>query len=371
MSLKLFGLAILSIILYTTVPTQAGVIHPEKLIESPATEPQTIASDLPESRTISVNVTSDTPSRYEDSTLRNAVASLDPAPGTIEGIEITLDTVEDKQEEPKPKKDEEKQSVDEQNTEETEESNIVANENKDESAINRDEATNTKVNADESDSLASDTPPSNAQSATQTQKSSKLLLLSTPRIRREQEENIAEPEDVDINTAVSTDETTELSIEIRAKDEKSSEESVENDKKVATEEPSFFTRVSEAIFGKKSADEPAKPAKDNKEEEAQKQSDAVEQEDKKEIKKDDDIVIPAAAEQTPETHNDNSGTAVLIETEPEYVLIDSDVEHLEHIGSFTHADSAEHLQPIVHSVEVVPSHFEEPLLFTSSYVHAW
>ncbi|XP_011205701.2 uncharacterized protein LOC105227863 [Bactrocera dorsalis] len=347
--------AVLSILLYTTATVQAGVLRAEKLAESPVTEAQASGSEQPESTTIDIIIGDEVAlSRDEDATVKIAIASLDPAPDTIEGIEITLDTVDAKTEEPKQDETADTQTEEQAQTE---------------AALSRDEAATIKVNAHETADLAQSIPASSVEITGTPQKSSKLLLLSTPRLAREQEENIAEPEDVDINTALSTDDTTELSVENQSDNDKSSAESEEQDTKGATEEPSFLTRVRDAIFGKKPADETT--AKLDEQEVAPTPSDEVLKADKEEIKKDEEAAKPAAAEQTPAPHNDNAATAVLIETEADYVLVDSDVEHLEHLGSFTHAESEEYLQPIVHSVEVVPSHFEEPLLFTTSYVHAW
>lgn len=342
MTRKLCILAVCCILLYTATPIQAGVLRADKPAVSPVTETQANGSDKPESTTIQIIVEDEVAlSRDEDATVKIAIASLDPAPDTIEGIAITLDTVDDKTAKPRQNDADENQTEEEVQTE---------------AALSRDE-----VEAHETADLAKSIPASSAELTNTPQKFSKLLLLSTPRLAREQEENIAEPEDVDINTAVSTDDTTELSVEIESDKDKCSEVSQEADKKATTEEPSFLTRVRDAIFGKKTVENTTQAALAKKE-------DAV---DREEIKKDDEATIPAAAEQTPAPHNDNTATAVLIETEADYVLVDSDVEQLEHLGSFTHADSEEYLQPIVHSVEVVPTHFEEPLLFTTSYVQAW
>ncbi|XP_018785334.1 PREDICTED: uncharacterized protein LOC108966753 [Bactrocera latifrons] len=336
---------VLSILLYITATVQAGVLRADKPAESPVTEAQANESVQPESTTIDIIVADEVAlSRDEDATVKIDIASLDPAPDTVEGIEITLDTVDVKTEEPK--QDE-------------------AAETQTETALSRDE-----VNAHETVDLAQNVPASSVEITGTPQKSSKLLLLSTPRLAREQEENIAEPEDVDINTALSTDDTTELSVENQNDNDKSSAESEEQDTRDATEEPNFLTRVRDAIFGKKPAAETTQATLDGQEV-ASTPSDEVLKADKDEIKKDEEGAKPAVAEQAPAPHNDNAATAVLIESEADYVLVDSDVEHLEHLGSFTHAESEEYLQPIVHSVEVVPSHFEEPLLFTTSYVHAW
>ncbi|XP_036327320.1 uncharacterized protein LOC118739926 [Rhagoletis pomonella] len=372
MSHKLLFLAALGIIVYTATPIHAGVLrNTEQPADSPLESAQASASNPPESTTNDPTAADSAAlSRDQDAMVSIAVASLDPAPSPVDGIEITLDTVDGKKEESEQKEEEEKKPE-------------ATNDSKKEftPALSRDEAASIKVNAHESDDLAKDVPLSSAEYVSNAPSSSKLLLLSTPRLAREQEENISEPEDVDINTAVSTDETTELSVEVQTESEKSSEESNESEedhKAQATDKPNFITRVHDALFGKKSADEPTKAADkpDKKEEDQKPISEETEKQDKEVVKKEnDDVSVPvaaaAAAEQAPETQNNNAATAVLIETEPDYVLVDSDVEHLEHLGSFTHADSEEYLQPIVHSVEVVPTHFEEPLLFTSSYVHAW
>ncbi|XP_017494662.1 PREDICTED: FK506-binding protein 5-like [Rhagoletis zephyria] len=372
MSHKLFFLAALGIIVYTATPIHAGVLrNTEQPADSPLEVAQARASNPPES-TNNDPAAADSAalSRDQDATVRIAVASLDPAPSTVDGIEISLDTIDEEKEESEQKEEKAKQP------EAAAKSNDETNDSKKEfaPALSRDEAASIKVNAHESDDLAKDVPLSSAEYVSNAPSSSKLLLLSTPRLAREQEENISEPEDVDINTAVSTDETTELSVEVQTESEKSSEESKESE----TDKPNFITRVRDALFGKKSADEPTKAADqpDGKEEDKKPIAKETEQQDKEAVKKEnDDVSVPvaaaAAAEQAPETQNNNAATAVLIETEADYVLVDSDVEHLEHLGSFTHADSEEYLQPIVHSVEVVPTHFEEPLLFTSSYVHAW
>ncbi|XP_036326332.1 cilia- and flagella-associated protein 251-like [Rhagoletis pomonella] len=372
MSHKLLFLAALGIIVYTATPIHAGVLrNNEQPADSPLEVAQPRASNPPESTTNDPPAADSTAlSKDQDAMVRIAVAPLDPAPSTVDGIEISLDTVDEEKEESEQKEEEEKQP------EAAAKSKDEVNDSKKEfaPALSGDEAASIKVNAHESDDLAKDVPLSNAEYVSNAPSSSKLLLLSTPRLARELEENISEPEDVDINTAVSTDEATELSVEVQTENEKSSEESKESE----TDKPNFITRVRDALFGKKSADEPTKAAdKPDKREEHQKPiADETEKQDKEAVKKEnDDVSVPvaaaAAAEQAPETQNNNAATAVLIETEADYVLVDSDVEHLEHLGSFTHADSEEYLQPIVHSVEVVPTHFEEPLLFTSSYVHAW
>ncbi|XP_064551651.1 uncharacterized protein LOC135437598 [Drosophila montana] len=92
----------------------------------------------------------------------------------------------------------------------------------------------------------------------------------------------------------------------------------------------------------------------------------------------------AIAEQ-PQAAGDNNVAIelALVEPEAEYVLLDvnanaglqlapsipaSTATHDElQLGSFTHIDSDAHLQPVVHSVEIVPTRFDDPLIV--NYVH--
>ncbi|XP_065362196.1 uncharacterized protein LOC135955766 [Calliphora vicina] len=70
-------------------------------------------------------------------------------------------------------------------------------------------------------------------------------------------------------------------------------------------------------------------------------------------------------DQPKETLNSNFGSIVLEEPEADYVLVESEV--LE--GSYTDVDSELHLQPIVQSVEIVPSSLDDTLLI--NYVQSW
>ncbi|EDW72659.1 uncharacterized protein Dwil_GK17121 [Drosophila willistoni] len=86
-------------------------------------------------------------------------------------------------------------------------------------------------------------------------------------------------------------------------------------------------------------------------------------------------------EQPQEAGNNNAAIELaLVEPEAEYVLVsdDDDNDNDEHhhelgefgelqLGSFTHIDSDVHLQPVVHSVEIVPTSFDDPLIV--NYVH--
>ncbi|XP_067648590.1 serrate RNA effector molecule homolog [Eurosta solidaginis] len=371
MSIKLCFFLILCTILYTSVPIQAGALRKDstnfstaKSFDKTLADAQTTESVLVESTTNQDIVSDTTSSREEGATTKIAAASLDPAPGTLEGIAITLETIEDKATKSQNYVEDKTLPTGGQKSSDVEMKEDATPENVNETALSRDEAASIKVCAHESDDLAKEVPQSSVESIQGPQHSSKLLLLSTPRLAREQEETIAEPEDVDISTAVSTDETTELSIDAEA----------ETSRPNAQEEmkPGLFTRVHDAIFGKKTADEVTEAAKED--EKKTSEGDGKEKQPKQhddETKKQDDTASAAVVEETPPAPNNNAGSAVLLETEPEYVIFDSDAAHYEHLGSFTHIDSDEHLQPIVHSVEEVPSHFEEPLLYANSYVHSW
>ncbi|XP_023309480.2 uncharacterized protein LOC111691072 [Lucilia cuprina] len=70
-------------------------------------------------------------------------------------------------------------------------------------------------------------------------------------------------------------------------------------------------------------------------------------------------------DQPKETLNSNLGSVILEEAEADYVLVESEV--LE--GSYTDVDSELHLQPIVQSVEIVPSSLDDTLLI--NYVQSW
>lgn len=70
-------------------------------------------------------------------------------------------------------------------------------------------------------------------------------------------------------------------------------------------------------------------------------------------------------DQPKEPVNSNLGSVVLEESEADYVLVESEV--LE--GSYADVDSELHLQPIVQSVEIVPSSLDDQLLI--NYVQNW
>ena len=73
----------------------------------------------------------------------------------------------------------------------------------------------------------------------------------------------------------------------------------------------------------------------------------------------------AVYDQTNVNPNSSFGSIILEEPEVDYVLVDSDVL----AGSYTDVDSELHLQPIVQSVEIVPSSLDDTLLI--NYVQSW
>jgi len=72
----------------------------------------------------------------------------------------------------------------------------------------------------------------------------------------------------------------------------------------------------------------------------------------------------------PQVPGDNNAAVelALVEPEAEYVLVDGSHDDLDlQLASFTHIDSDFHLQPVVHSVEIVPTSIDDPLIV--NYVH--
>ncbi|XP_034482404.1 uncharacterized protein LOC117787887 [Drosophila innubila] len=92
----------------------------------------------------------------------------------------------------------------------------------------------------------------------------------------------------------------------------------------------------------------------------------------------DNATIAIGEQPQPAGNNNVAIELALTEPEAEYVLLDlasvsssslsSSATHDElQLGSFTHIDSDAHLQPVVHSVEIVPTRFDDPLIV--NYVH--
>ncbi|XP_017072292.1 uncharacterized protein LOC108108697 [Drosophila eugracilis] len=87
------------------------------------------------------------------------------------------------------------------------------------------------------------------------------------------------------------------------------------------------------------------------------------------LSQDNENATVSIAEQ-PQVPGDNNAAVelALVEPEAEYVLVDGSHDDLDlQLASFTHIDSDVHLQPVVHSVEIVPTSFDDPLIV--NYVH--
>ncbi|EDW40491.1 GL25271 [Drosophila persimilis] len=85
----------------------------------------------------------------------------------------------------------------------------------------------------------------------------------------------------------------------------------------------------------------------------------------------DSVNSTVSIAEQPQVPGDNNAAVelALVEPEAEYVLVEGghqDELDLQ-LGSFTHIDSDVHLQPVVHSVEIVPTSFDDPLIV--NYVH--
>ncbi|XP_016999383.2 uncharacterized protein [Drosophila takahashii] len=87
------------------------------------------------------------------------------------------------------------------------------------------------------------------------------------------------------------------------------------------------------------------------------------------LSQDNSNATVSIAEQ-PQVPGDNNAAVelALVESEAEYVLVDGSHDDLDlQLASFTHIDSDVHLQPVVHSVEIVPTSLDDPLIV--NYVH--
>ncbi|XP_023173087.2 uncharacterized protein LOC111600948 [Drosophila hydei] len=92
----------------------------------------------------------------------------------------------------------------------------------------------------------------------------------------------------------------------------------------------------------------------------------------------DNATIAIAEQPQAAAANNVAIELALVEPEAEYVLLDGSLADLSELtapsthdelqlGSFTHIDSDVHLQPVVHSVEIVPTSLDDPLIV--NYVH--
>uniref|UniRef100_A0A6P4FJX1 Uncharacterized protein LOC108052820 n=1 Tax=Drosophila rhopaloa TaxID=1041015 RepID=A0A6P4FJX1_DRORH len=84
----------------------------------------------------------------------------------------------------------------------------------------------------------------------------------------------------------------------------------------------------------------------------------------------DNATATVSIAEQPQVPGDNNAAVelALVQPEAEYVLVDGGHDDLDlQLASFTHIDSDVHLQPVVHSVEIVPTSLDDPLIV--NYVH--
>lgn len=195
------------------------------------------------------------------------------------------------------------------------------------------------------DSTSSDLKLSDAESV-QVQRSGKLLLLSTAKLSEkskvpeETPEESEELKDLDVNQT-STDSPVETTT-------------------VMEEE----TTTMEAV--KEDNDKPEIPQEELATTKLFPINDTLYEDIKKDAAQDAPEAVVIVDEEPKEMKNSNLAAIVLEEAENDYVLIESD---LVEEGPYADIDSDLHLQPIVQSVEIVPSSVDDTLLV--NYVHSW
>ncbi|XP_005177163.1 uncharacterized protein LOC101888572 [Musca domestica] len=228
-------------------------------------------------------------------------------------------------------------------------------------ALSRDEeATILIVDQTLMDSAPSESKQS-PEPSVQEEKFGKLLLLSTPKLVEKPklpEENFEESEELDTSEN-STDATTveptttdsSLAEEVTTLAPETKEEEDEGEK---SEVPQVTTPIpTTKLF----------PINDTLYEEKKKDS------SKPEETSEASPVVVAMDEEPKEVKNSNLEAIVLSESEADYVLVDTaDAEIIEEGGVYADVDSDLHLQPIVQSVEIVPSSVDDSLLV--NYVHS-
>ncbi|XP_037807788.1 uncharacterized protein LOC119601110 [Lucilia sericata] len=197
----------------------------------------------------------------------------------------------------------------------------------------------------------------------QIEKSGKLLLLSTQKIAektKQPEENLEESEEENEtveNVSQSAIETTtvdslneETTTLLNMEEEQTTQSDLQTKDDVKSEQKTSTESVTEDL-----------PAME-KITKLYPINDTLYADNSKTTEQSSTIVVD---DQPKETLNSNLGSVVLEETEADYVLVESEV--LE--GSYTDVDSELHLQPIVQSVEIVPSSLDDTLLI--NYVQSW
>ena len=231
-------------------------------------------------------------------------------------------------------------------------------------ALSRDEDASIKIITSEDQNSDSEVVLISATPLNSTEKSGNLLLLSTPKIEKPkhlEEENIEESEE-QIGEGSGTTEPMETTT-IYSTD-------------VETTNTPKVTKLFPVIIPD-AEPENSKKSKVLNEMEADKVSDITNITtstveiplDDVEFESNNNSTLKSDEEKVP-AESSNIGYSVLVETEPEYVLVEgANVDFEEQFASFTHADSEVHLQPIVQSVEIVPSSVDDSLL--EDYVHSW
>ncbi|XP_062131763.1 uncharacterized protein LOC133842607 [Drosophila sulfurigaster albostrigata] len=207
----------------------------------------------------------------------------------------------------------------------------------------------------------------------QPQKSAKLLLLSTPAKRpAEVEQQFEEPDESETAAAGSSE------ANVPTTTPQQQEEQLDNTS--TTEHTETTTEATAAVTTAATIDRKATTATTTKlfaidatisSKDSSEPNVAV-------AVATDNATISIAEQPQPAGNNNVAIELALVEPEAEYVLLDtspdlasvsvSSVTHDElQLGSFTHIDSDAHLQPVVHSVEIVPTRFDDPLIV--NYVH--
>ncbi|XP_043649967.1 uncharacterized protein LOC122617964 [Drosophila teissieri] len=213
------------------------------------------------------------------------------------------------------------------------------------------------LSRDEEASILIDPAPGtlHEDSAMVPEKSGKLLLLSTTpkrlhEIERQLEEQDDEGKDNKADVEVTTTEQPREAAE--QKEEEAEEEEVITPESSTTE--SSITADSTKLFAINATPAGVESPPPNL---------AIS------LSQDNENATLSIAEQ-PQVPGDNNAAVELaiVEPEAEYVLVDGGPDDLDlQLASFTHIDSDVHLQPVVHSIEIVPTSFDDPLIV--NYVH--
>ncbi|KAH8293838.1 hypothetical protein KR054_005097 [Drosophila jambulina] len=216
------------------------------------------------------------------------------------------------------------------------------------------------LSRDEEASILIDPAPGTLQedAPSTVQKSGKLLLLSTPPKRHHEIERELEEQDEDEDKAGDEPTTTEQpkdnEKEQQKQEEQQQEKAQEKEEEASATTESSTTPATTRLFAIDAtpAEKDSPPANFA-------------------ISLSQDNATISIVEQ-PQVPGDNNAAVelALVEPEAEYVLLDDSEVHDEldlQLGSFTHIDSDVRLQPVVHSVEIVPTSLDDPLIV--NYVH--